>query len=145
MKIIPMIKEKVYRAGVIPYIVENQQIKMMFMKPSDSEWGGTEFQLGKGKVEEGEGTKDAALREAGEELGLFKSNILHLEELGVFLGRTTVFIAKIKDKEMFGQPNFETEETAWLTAEEFAAVGRSLHKDMVQVAYRKILELEQIL
>ena len=139
------INKKVYRAGVIPYIIENTQIKMMFMKPSDSEWGGTEFQLGKGKVEEGETKKEAALREAGEELGLFKSNIIHLEELGTFLGRTTVFIAKVKDKEMFGQPNFETEETGWLTYDEFIKDGRDLHKVIVRAAHQRILEMEKML
>jgi len=137
--------KKVYRAGVIPYIIENQQIKMLFMKPSDVEWGGNEFQLGKGKVEENETTKEAALREAGEELGLFKSNIVKFEELGTFLGRTTVYIAKVKDKEMFGQPNFETLETAWLTQEEFMKTGRELHKELVKAAYRKILEMENVL
>lgn len=134
--------KKVYRAGVIPYIVEDQQVKMMFMKPSDAEWGGTEFQLGKGKVEEGETTKEAALREAGEELGLFKSNIIHFEELGTFLGRTTVFIAKVKDKEFFGQPNFEVDKTAWMTYEEFMESGRELHQGFVEEAYKRIVELE---
>ncbi len=134
--------KKVYRAGVIPYIVEDQTVRMMFMKPSDSEWGGVEFQLGKGKVEEGETTKEAALREAGEELGLFKSNIIHLEELGTFLGRTTVYIAKVKDKEMFGQPNFEVDETAWLTFEEFMKSGRELHRGLVEDAWKRIIELE---
>lgn len=137
--------KKVYRAGVIPYVVEDQQIKMLFMKPSDSEWGGNEFQLGKGKVEENETTKEAALRESAEELGLFKSNVVKFEELGNFLGRTTVYIAKVKDKEMFGQPNFETSETAWLTIEEFNKVGRELHKDLVKTAYRRILEMENLL
>ena len=78
-----------------------------------------------------------------EELGLFKGNIVQLTELGEFMGRTTVFIAKIKDKDMFGEPHFETEETKWLTAEEFQKIGRDLHKPVVKAAVRKIEKLER--
>ena len=34
-------KKLVYRAGLIPYIVENDKITMMFMRPSDPEFGGS--------------------------------------------------------------------------------------------------------
>ena len=138
-----MAKKKIYRAGVIPYIVEDGEIQMLFMKPSDAKYGGDVFQLGKGKFEEGETAEEAGLREANEELGLFKGNIEQLTNLGVFMGRTTVFIAKIKDKGMFGEPHHETEETKWLTAEEFQKIGRDLHKPVVKAAVRKIEKLER--
>lgn len=135
--------KKVYRAGTIPYFVEDGVIKMMFMRPSDSEYGGDEFQLAKGKVEDDEDFKTAALREAKEELGLFLGNIYHTELAGTFMGRTTVYVAKIIDQRMFGEPSFETAETKWLTLDEFMEIGRPLHRPVVASCYQTILDLEK--
>jgi 8-oxo-dGTP pyrophosphatase MutT (NUDIX family) len=137
-------KKPIYRAGTIPYVVEDGQILMMFMKPSNPEFGGSEFQLAKGRIEEGEDTKTAALREAREELGMFLSNIVHSEELGVFMGRTTVYVAKMKDRAMFGEPSFETAETMWLTLEQFKHLGRDLHCAVVMAAEHRIRLLEDM-
>lgn len=137
-------KKLVYRAGTIPYIVEDGQVLMMFMKPSDPDYGGDTFQLAKGKVEDGEDTKSAGLREAKEELGLFIGNVSLTEELGQFMGRTTVYVARVKARDMFGEPGVETSETAWLTVEQFSAIGRDLHKPVVKAAYRKICKIENI-
>ena len=136
--------KKVYRAGTIPYIVEDGIIKMMFMRPSDPEYGGDKFQIAKGKVEDGESTMDAALREAKEELGLFIGNVIATEEVGVFMGRTTVYVAKVKDRNMFGEPSFETADTAWLSLTEFADVGRDLHYHVVQAAHSMIEKSEKL-
>ena len=136
--------KKVYRAGTIPYVIEDGEIKMMFMRPSDSEYGGDKFQLAKGKVEDDESTMDAALREAKEELGLFVGNVIRTEEVGVFMGRTTVYVAKIKDRIMFGEPSFETAETTWLTLDEFMEIGRELHRPVVQAAHDAIVDLERL-
>ena len=133
--------KKIYRAGVIPYIIEDGQLKMMFMRPSKTKYGGAEFQIAKGKYEEGETAVEAGMREAKEELGLFGGNVSDLDELGVFMGRTTIFVAAIKDKDMFGEPHFETEETTWMTPEEFQQHGRGLHKPVVKAAVRKIEKL----
>lgn len=137
-------KKLVYRGGLIPYIVENGEVQMMFMKPSDPEYGGDLFQIAKGKVEEGESNMEAALREAKEEIGLFGGNVIRTDEVGNFMGRTTVFVSKIKDKGMFGEPSFETSETAWMTIDQFIEEGRSLHTPVVKAAYRKIIKLEGI-
>jgi 8-oxo-dGTP pyrophosphatase MutT (NUDIX family) len=134
----------VYRAGTIPYVVENGQVLMMFMKPSNPDYGGEAFQIAKGKVEDGEETKEAALREANEELGLFIGNITIIEDLGVFLGRTSLYVAKVKDRDMFGLPGMETGEVAWMTAEQFDLTGRDLHRPVVKAAYRKIAKLENL-
>ncbi len=136
-------KKLVYRAGLIPYVVEEGKVLMMFMRPSDSEFGGDTFQIAKGKVEEGENNLTAALREAKEEIGLFVGNVIKTEEVGQFMGRTTVFVSKIKDKEMFGEPSFETSTTKWMSLEEFVADGRDLHKPVVKAAYRTIMKMEE--
>lgn len=135
-----MAKKKVKRAGVIPYYFDGETIKMMFMKPSNPKYGGSMFQVAKGKQEEGEDPEEAGFREAREELGLFKGNVVKTHDLGTFLGRTHIFLAKIDDPEMFGDPSTpeEVEEIKWLTPEEFQKEGRDLHKPIVKAAIRCI-------
>ena len=137
--------KKIYRAGVLPYIIENNDIQMMFMMPDDptGTYGGEQYQLAKGKIEEGESDRTAAFREANEELGLFSGNVIQEYDLGTFLGRTHVYLAKVKSKDMFGEPCSETEKTKWLTLEEFLDVGRGLHKPMIKAAHRLITKKEQ--
>jgi 8-oxo-dGTP pyrophosphatase MutT (NUDIX family) len=135
----------VYRAGLVPYIVENGQIKMLFMRPTNFEFGTFTYQIGKGKVENEDATfYDAAIREAKEELGLFVSNVVKIEEVGNFMGRTMVYTAKVKNKEMFGQPSDETESTKWMTLEDFLDEGRDLHRPVILAVHRKILRMEDL-
>lgn len=139
-------RKLIYRAGTIPYYVdESKTVRMLFMIPSDSTFGGDSPQIGKGRVEDEDvDHRAAALREAKEELGLFVGNTVFTEEVGVFMGRTTVFIAKIKDPNMFGEPDFETAETRWMTMEDFLIEGRELHRPVVQACYRMICSLENM-
>ena len=150
----------IHRAGAIPYIIENGEPLMMFMKPSNPEFGGSlvetihsdgtttsefvaKWQIAKGKIEESdETTQGAALREAKEEVGLFIGNVMLTEEVGVFMGRTTIFVVKVKDRDMFGAPGYETEDVAWLTENEFIAEGRTLHVPVVQACIRTIKKIE---
>ena len=136
-----MARKKVYRAGVIPFLREDEDIQMLFMKPSDGKFGGNTFQIAKGRQEEGENIEETALREAKEELGLFIGNIVQLHNLGVFLGRTTVYIAEVKNKDMFGDPGSETGAVKWMTLEDFLKEGRDLHKPVVRAAHRNILKM----
>lgn len=138
-------KKLVYRAGTIPYIVEDGVIKMMFMVPSACsflEESDLVPQCAKGKCEPDEDFQTTAIREAKEELGLFVGNILLIENVGNFLGRTEMYVAKIKDKNMFGEPSFETSEVKWMTMEQFEQEGRILHIPVVQACYRKIRKIE---
>lgn len=139
-----MSKNKTNRSGILPYYIEENQIKMLFMRPSDPKFGGDTFQIAKGKHEDGETPKDAGLREGNEELGLFVGNINTLHELGKFLGRTHIFVAKIGDPDMFGDPHHETGETRWMTPDEFHAEGRDLHKPVVKAAVRFIEKQEDL-
>ena len=137
-----MSRKKIHRSGVLPYVIEDDEIQILFMKPSDPQFGGDVYQMAKGKHEEGETAEEAGLREAGEELGLFEGNVESKHNLGVFLGRTTVLVCKIKDKDMFGDPHFETASTKWMTPEEFQKEGRDLHKPVVKAAVRHIKKAE---
>lgn len=131
-------KGKLYRAGLLPYVIEDGVVRFLFMKPADSRYGGEQFQIAKGKVEDGETSQQAAIREASEELGLIPSNVHPLIFLGEFLGRTSVFVAEVKDKFLFGVPHFETSETAWMTVSEYQSNGRMLHLPIVQDAARVV-------
>ena len=136
-----MARKKIYRAGVIPYLLEDGTVKMLFMKPSKPNRGGDSYQIAKGKQEEGEDIQDTALREAKEELGLFMGNVKDITSIGEWLGRTTVFLAHIDKKDLFGDPHFETGSTKWLSLDEFLDIGRDLHKPIVKAANRKIIKL----
>lgn len=139
--------EKIYRAGLICYKIDSTdgQVYMNFMKPSDPTFGGSSYQIPKGRIEPGETAHFAAVREAKEEIGLLESSIVgEVIELGVFLGRTTFFICKVDENAIFGMPGFETEDTKWMTFDHFMEAGRDLHRTVVVSAYRKILSLEQI-
>jgi len=81
MKYIKKFNEKIepeIRAGVIPYYIEDKDIKMMFFIPSDFRYGGDKYQIAKGRVDPWEDVETAAIREAFEELGLNKRNIKKL-------------------------------------------------------------------
>jgi len=139
-----MSKKVVYRAGVIPYFVENGEIKMLFMKPSKEKFGGNKFQIAKGKQEEGESDETTAFREAGEELGLFLGNVVQKKDLGTFLGRTRIFVAEIKDVDMFGDPCSETAEIKWMSLPEFKDSGRDIHKPIIKAAIRSIKKTHKL-
>ena len=139
-----MAKKKIYRAGMIIYhLTESNEIKILFMMPSKDNYGTPYFQIPKGKIEEGESPEDAAVRESKEEVGLFKPNIDgKIHHLGNFLGRTEMYVAKIKDVDQFGDPHHETKETKWMTPKEFQAEGRGLHKPVVKAGVRFIKKKE---
>lgn len=129
---------KIYRAGLLPYVIECGEVKFLFMKPSNPRYGGDRFQIAKGKIETGETPEVAAIREASEELGLVPTNIGPTTFLGEFLGRTSFFIAPVLDRDNFNTPCFETSETAWLSLDEFDISGRTLHLPIIRAALMEI-------
>lgn len=139
-----MAKKEVQRGGVIPYIIEDGEVRMMFMRPSNPKFGGDRFQVAKGKIDKGEDIETGAYREAQEELGLFMGNVENKVKLGKFLGRMHVFLSRIKNKDMFGDPNYETGAVTWMTLDEFLADGRDLHKPIIKAAHRWIQRNEDI-
>ena len=127
-------QKKIWRAGLIPYYIneETGDIEMMFMIPSDQQYGGSAPQIAKGRIEDDEDEKETAIREAKEELGLIPANIVgDVEYLGVHLGRTHVYTCRVHSKELFGVFSFETEAVVWLTENEFHVHGRDIHRPLV--------------
>jgi 8-oxo-dGTP pyrophosphatase MutT (NUDIX family) len=130
-----------FKAGVIPYFKDNDEVRMMFMVPSNPAFGGALFQIAKGGIDRGESAQQAALREGNEELGLELDNIKSLRKIwsGNIVGNDdsynlTVFIAEINYPAAFGMPHYETGQREWLTAAEFAATGRPNHRAIVKKA-----------
>lgn len=130
-------EKDISRGGVIPYYIENDEIRMLFMKPSDEKYGGSAYQIAKGKLETNETPEQCAFREAQEELGLFLPNIIERNDLGQF-GKIRCFLAKIKDPEMFGDYDEETESTKWMTPDQFMEEGREWQRPIIKAAIRMI-------
>jgi 8-oxo-dGTP pyrophosphatase MutT (NUDIX family) len=136
------------KAGLIPYVIENGQPLFMFMKSSDASFGGDAPMISKGHIDDGESPKEAALREAEEELGLKRSNIVAstLKEVwrGKLSGQTETYVmviyaCQVKNKNNFGKPHYETESVHWMTNEIFQKSGRSSQRKIVQRAHNLIV------
>jgi len=118
------------KAGVVPYIIENNIIKMMFMKSAKNPELG--WQLAKGNQKKDESKKKAAFREASEELGLFKPNCDNIKGVGNF-GGISLYIAEVLSMSQFGDPDeSEVSDVAWLTLEEFSEEGRMSQRHIVK-------------
>lgn len=133
---------KVDRAGIIPfYVTDDGDVLMMFMIPSDPEYGGSDFQIAKGKVDPGENHEEAAVREGEEELGLIQANMIgDVHFLGKFLGRMHIHVVQVKSPTNFNRPHYETAQVGWLTNDKFQQIGRDLHKPIVDRAYSYIVQ-----
>ena len=130
------------KAGVIPFIVKDGKVLMMFMKSSDPEYGGAAPQIAKGSLDKGETPKAGAMREAEEELGLRKSNldselmlVWHASHEGQDAEYAfSIYVVRVKSQEDFGEFHFETESVHWMTLDEFAARGRKSQLGIVTTA-----------
>lgn len=104
----------------------------MFMRPSNPKYGGANYQIAKGRVDETDSDfLYTAIREGEEELGLIASNIKKIYYIGEFFGRTHIYVANIKSIDKFTEFTDETESVVWMTADEFIQNGRELHKSVV--------------
>ena len=137
------------KAGCIPFIKRNDQIYMAFMSSSDPSYGGSDFMIAKGGVKPNESIRQAALREAEEELGLKKENISEPVKLG-WSGELTgltgtytfsVFFFEVKDITNFDKPHYETKEVKWLTAKDFNRIGRKSQQHIIAMIANKIKNL----
>lgn len=138
-------KDKIHRAGVIPYYISDGVVNMLFMRPTTENKpymvGKDKWQIAKGRIDDTDAsTRDAALREAKEELGLWEGNVLQCYEVGTYMGRTTIYAAEVEDITLFSVPDpEETAETKWLTNDLFFEEGRELHRNVVSSVNNIIL------
>jgi hypothetical protein len=130
------------RAGLIPfYIDEHDEIKMLFMVPTDNEWVESTPQISKGRIEPNELLLKAAIREAKEELGLKQMNLVRIEPIGQY--STIMFYVGLVNNptDLDDFDPVETKEVKWLTLEEYASEGRRLHLPVVSAAVEQIKEM----
>lgn len=135
------------KSGFLPYVMVDGELSFMFMVASDPNFGGDRPMLSKGHVEDGEDIKEAALREAEEELGLIRSNVI--SSFKAWSGRLegmdaqytlTIYAGEIKDKHKFNTPHFETKETVWLSLQQFRERGRKSHIPIVKQIHDQIVK-----
>jgi 8-oxo-dGTP pyrophosphatase MutT (NUDIX family) len=140
------------KAGLIPYVIQKNEPLFMFMIPSDPLYGGTLPSIAKGIVDKGESFSEAAIREAEEELGLIKSNIVSnsfelfwdsIVNNGTDTYRFLIYSCEVKFKDVFKAPHYETGSTRWLTAKEFSKGGRHSQKIMVDALNKLLLKRRQ--
>lgn len=139
----------VQKAGIIPYQLVNSEIQMMFMIPSDPNYGGSKPQIAKGFVDDTDkGSKAAAIREGGEELGLDMENVKYGKHsvFDVFKGTImdekeytfALYTCEIIDRSKFNTPHFETGAVVWMTARQFMEIGKEKHKDLVKKTFVEV-------
>jgi 8-oxo-dGTP pyrophosphatase MutT (NUDIX family) len=141
--------EKRARAGLIPFRrKEDGTLAYLMMVSSDPKFGGPRPMISKGKIEDGETTIQAAIREAEEELG-FKQRNTRGEYIQLFDGRQelfsgayhlTVYGVEIQDRYDFDKWCDETEFTTWMTLESFRTKGRKDHVKFVEALEQKVKE-----
>ena len=132
------------KAGFVPYVFVAGEPVFYFMSPSKSEYGGPQPQIAKGGVDEGETIYEGALREAKEELGLKKSNLIDNTVMMGWKGKIrgkretymmTVYIGEVKKQDNFKEPHHETGSTHWLTLKEFMKNGRKSQASIVRAIH----------
>jgi len=122
------------RSGVVPYYFNDQhQLMVYLMRPSDADYGGTDWQIAKGGVEPGLSSVDNAMKEGAEELGLKLSNTLGDPWLVTTDDRLsiTVFAVQIQDPTDFDQPHYETGATVWLRLPADLSQVRKIHQHIL--------------
>ena len=144
MKLFEVASYSKLKAGIIPFKSDGRG---MFMVSSDAKYGGIRPAIAKGRVDEGENSETAAVREGEGELGLKKSNFKGTPFL-VWSGKLTgldasypfdVYAVEVEDPNDFGEFHYETAKTLWMSAAEFTTDGRQSQNAIVQDAF-KIIE-----
>ena len=123
------------KAGIIPWVREEDDIRMLFVTSSDPRFNGPDPAIIKGSVDKGETPKQAALRECLEEVGISADKFKGLYKLperevaGQFKSyKLVVFAGELKKRPKLKFNDKEIGRADWLTLEEFQRVGRETHE-----------------
>lgn len=127
--------EKLDSAGFIPYHTDGNSVYVMTMIPSDPDYGGTQPQLAKGKIDDGYDALQTAMKEAEEEVGLKPSNVTDVKRLGAFdykgsdgTKTVDVYYGEVKDLDDFSEPHWESGWTGWIDiTKDLSKIRKSQH------------------
>lgn len=124
---------------LVPYMKWENELYFLCMRPSNATFGGSSYQFCKGRIEHGETSLIAAIREATEELGI----------LPWLASSETEFVSRIMNDTCdlyVCEYNFmscplsreETIHTAFLSEKEFMVIGRDWQKPICQMVVKFI-------
>ena len=119
------------RGALLPYYRDTNVLRYLVHIPSDPKYGGTQWQLGKGKIDPGETAIQAAVREGFEELGIEQTNFKEEPKLFGTFKKVAAFVVEVIDCNDLVAPGSETLKVFWLTNDEFQQVGRDIHKYII--------------
>lgn len=134
-------EEKVRRGAIIPYAIEDGEVYIALMKPSDPKYGGNDFQIAKGIQEPGESIEKTAIREGEQELGLDLPNNIKLiwdnKRGGITYFFVKVEMVGLKPKEN-EEGIMETGSAKWFTINEAEKIIRDWQKPIIQMLMRRL-------
>ena len=131
------------KAGSIVYHRDNDDVKMLFMKPSNPKFGGFHYQLAKGTIDDGFTPEQTAVKESLEELGVIPSNIKSIKYLFTDVikhssGRSHalyLYAIELDDRNKMIPFHYETDNIKWLDISEIDTQVRRSQLETVHKAY----------
>jgi len=127
---------KIHRAGLIPVYMKDDVVEVCLRTSSDPKYGGSDFQIAKGEIDEGETPMEAAIREAKEELGFTvngapkllwndKKNRMH-------------YFYIITDTKKLGQHDYETGKVEWWSLDKAEKDMRDWQRKLIPMIKRRL-------
>ena len=145
MQYMTVYQKKTDRAACLPYYCIDSDIKLLFMKPSNPDYGGSYFQLAKGKVDPGYTIKETAKKEVMEEVGLSEENIKNMFFVTADnIKNYTVYLyaAEVIDPNNLLPFDYETGEVQWIDTKDISTKVRRCQHDMIYKAIETIIKHE---
>lgn len=135
-------KEKLYKSGLVPYTIKNNMIFFCLMIPSDENFGGRFPQFPKGKIENKKTSLENAIKEAEEETGISRNNIVFTEFLTKDEDKNLIwYLSKLKNFDL-NEPHYESLYSFWAESSQCKRIIRATQKSILQIALERIKEIE---
>lgn len=135
-------KKIAYRSGIIPYTIKNDLIFFCLMVPSNEKFGGRFPQFPKGKIEKNTSPLENAIKEAEEEAGISRNNIIFIELFDSDEEKKIIwYLSKLKDFSL-SEPHYESLYSFWAESSQCERIIRASQKLVLQKAIQRIKDIE---